>query len=111
MWDNLGQAYDAQERLDDAERAYRSGLRLDPRRASLWNGLGALERKRGRLDDAERAFREAIRLDPAMPHPRFNLAFVCLARGDRPCAEEQRRVLESSAPAAAARIATAMASP
>jgi tetratricopeptide (TPR) repeat protein len=111
MWDNLGQAYDARGRLDDAERAYRRGMELDPGRASLWNGLGALERRRGRLDAAESAFREAIRLDPAMPHPRFNLAWVCLDRGNRACAEEQRRVLESTAPEAASRIASAMAQP
>ena len=64
--------------------------------------------RQGRLEDAARALREAIRLDPTMPHPRFNLALLCVSLRDRACVEEQRRTLETLAPEAARRAEQAM---
>jgi hypothetical protein len=107
-WDDLGQAYDVAGRADDAVRAYREALRLDPQRAGVWNGLGVVWGRQGRLADSERALREAVRLDPTMPHPRFNLALLCVALRERGCAEEQRRALEAIAPEAARRVGHAM---
>ena len=60
----LGDVLGAQERLPDAEKAYREAIRLDPADAHASFRLGSLLERQGRLAEAEVACREAIRLDP-----------------------------------------------
>lgn len=59
----LGQAYDAMERDDEAERAYRSALRWDPNLGILYRYYGGHLKRRGEADGARLAYAMARGLE------------------------------------------------
>ncbi|EMD82604.1 TPR domain protein [Pacificimonas flava] len=65
---NLGQAYQAQERWDEAITAFKTALEREveneDRRWQLWFLVGAAEEERGDWQAAEQALRQAIELSP-----------------------------------------------
>jgi tetratricopeptide (TPR) repeat protein len=83
--DNLGLAYEALGRSDEAIASYESALRLS--RASIsrspWPALnlGLLFARQGRLDEAEALFRESLRADPAFPQGHYQLGTVLEKKG------------------------------
>ena len=67
-------AYDLEATaLDEAERAYRRALRLDPAHADAHVNLGRLLHAAGDAAAAEGHYRQAAALRPADPTPAFNL--------------------------------------
>jgi len=52
-----------------AQRAYRAGAELEPRKAEPMTNLGVALERAGRLSEAEAAFREAARREPGAPGP------------------------------------------
>lgn len=61
---NIGAAYQALGRYDDAATAYRRALSLGPN-GTAWSNLGACQYSLGRYADAARSFEQATRLTPA----------------------------------------------
>jgi Flp pilus assembly protein TadD len=64
--------------VDSAHRA----LDLCPEYAAAHNLVGKAMQRTGRLDEAEAAFRRALASDKEFLAPKFNLALLCLKKGD-----------------------------
>ena len=61
----LGAVFEEQQRYDDAERAFRQALALDPMHAPTLNYLGYMYAERGqRLDEAVGMLKQAVDQDP-----------------------------------------------
>jgi len=70
---NLGEAYRALNRLDDAVRCYRGAIALRPEYANAHNNLGVALSKQGKFEDAVDSFRKALALKPDLATARTNL--------------------------------------
>ena len=71
-------------RHDEAERAYRRAIEIDPKFAFAWCNLGnLLSGDLGRHEEAEEAYRRAIELDPKDAHAWFNLGYLLSVHFDR----------------------------
>jgi Flp pilus assembly protein TadD len=95
VWYTRGVILKAAGRDGDAEKAYRTALRLNPGAAMAWNNLGNLLGIRGRFREAEQAQRRALRFDPALKEARQNLAITLLMLKR---SEEARRIMEGGQP-------------
>jgi tetratricopeptide (TPR) repeat protein len=61
----LGAVFEEQARYEDAERAFRDALLIDPKHAPTLNYLGYMLAEHGRkLDEAVKLLQEAVALDP-----------------------------------------------
>src|SRR5262249_10637501 len=56
----LGNAYRLHQAFDDADRAYRAALSLDPRQTEALQGLALVGLARGQLQEAEATIRTAL---------------------------------------------------
>jgi tetratricopeptide (TPR) repeat protein len=63
-WSNLGNALLATGRLEEAERAYRNALELDPTFRDAWFNLGKLLLQSGRPPEAADVLEHLTRIDP-----------------------------------------------
>lgn len=79
---NLGLAFAAVDRNDDAVVSYRRALGLKPDHAVAWNNLGLALVAMNRLDEAIDAYRRSLALAPQFGEAHWNLALALLARGD-----------------------------
>jgi protein O-GlcNAc transferase len=79
---NLGEAYRAMGKLDEAEVHLRQALRRDGSLADAHNSLGNVLRCRGQTNDATAAFREAVRLRPTFAEAHNNLGAMLQTAGD-----------------------------
>lgn len=61
---NLGFCYRMKHRLADAERAFRRGLEIEPRRADILLVLGVTRTEQGDHEGAARAYRRGLMIDP-----------------------------------------------
>ena len=78
-----GCRYDENERtFDEAERAYRKALSLDPTLSNALTNLGNLEYRRGDLEGAEGYYRHALKCDPEQPEALYNLGFLHFERNE-----------------------------
>ena len=69
-------------RYDEAERAFRRAIEIDPTYARPWNGLGnLLQVHLARYDEAEQAYRRAIEIDPKWDVAYNNLAWLMFEQG------------------------------
>ena len=76
-----GCRYDENERtFEEAERAYKKALSLDPTLSNALTNLGNLEYRRGDLEKAERYYRSALECDPEQPEALYNLGFLHFER-------------------------------
>jgi len=92
---NLGNAYRAAARPDDARASYRRAIALQPRFAPAHTNLGLLLYEQGDLPAALSSCQRALQLDPDNPDVINNLANVCAASGQKEQAETLlRRALE-----------------
>jgi tetratricopeptide (TPR) repeat protein len=71
---NLGQAWQAEGRMDLAEREYRLAAADAPDEVEVWWKLGAFIADQGRLTEAEPLFRHALEIDPTYKPARQDLA-------------------------------------
>ncbi len=100
---NLGNAFNAQGKYDEALEEYQAAIKARPDFAELHNNIGTAFLKKGMLGQAEAAYREALRLDPAYVDATLNLGFVFEQKGDvEGAAAFYRKVLESNHDHAAA---------
>ena len=70
-----------EQRYDDAVRAYREALALDPKLAIAWNGLSMALKSKGDLDGAIEAGRELVALEPDEPLGHTSLSIFYQAKG------------------------------
>jgi predicted O-linked N-acetylglucosamine transferase (SPINDLY family) len=70
---NLGEAYRAQGRLEEAVVAYRQALALKPAFAEACNNLGNALKEQGKLDEAVASYRQAVALQPTYAEALNNL--------------------------------------
>jgi tetratricopeptide (TPR) repeat protein len=80
-YNNLGYAYWALDRRQEAEEAFRAALQLEPKLVPSHFWLGVLLQKEGRKDEAKRHFEAARDLEPASMLGR-RAAEVLKAMGD-----------------------------
>jgi tetratricopeptide (TPR) repeat protein len=78
---NLGVAWQALGRFEDARSAHARAVALSPGFADAHNNLGAALQLLGRLDEAATEFREAIRLKPRVANAHHNLGMVLTLEG------------------------------
>ncbi len=63
-WNDLGSTYQALHRLEDAIKAFRRAIELDPTYTTPLNKLGDVYQELGYHEDAIEAYRQAIALEP-----------------------------------------------
>jgi hypothetical protein len=80
----LGRAYQERGRHQDAVRAFRAALAVEPRHAEAHNALGASYFALGQTAQAEQQFRAAIDAAPELAHLRNNLARLYTLSGHGP---------------------------
>ncbi len=85
-------------RLQEAVRAWRDALYLDPGRSAAHQNLGNLLVLLGRFDEAEAEFREAVRLESANAAARMGLGNLLSQRGRAEDAENELRAAVALAP-------------
>lgn len=73
-WNNLGSMALEQGNLEEAERAFKKSVELNPEHAGTHNNIGGLRLRQGRYEDAVEAYDTAIRLNPKDVEPINNLA-------------------------------------
>ena len=78
---NLGLAFEAAGRLDEAASANRAALALDPQLADAHFNLGNVALRQRRIDAAEAAFRAALCLRPESAEAHHNLANILKEQG------------------------------
>ena len=64
---NLGEHFQNEGKLGQAEEHYKSAIRERPDFLEAWVNLGVLESTQGRYDEGSRALEEAVRIDPREP--------------------------------------------
>ncbi|MFZ4699375.1 MAG: tetratricopeptide repeat protein [Candidatus Methylumidiphilus sp.] len=81
-WNNLGTLLDKDpNRTQEAEKAYRRGILLDPESFVLWNNLSLLLMvDSNRREEAESAFRKTIELNPKHTTAWCNLGLILAER-------------------------------
>lgn len=77
-WEGFGFTALRVERLEDALRAYRTALQINPA-AKVWHELGTAYMGLGRYGEAVPAFRESIQRNEGEPRTRYGLAISALA--------------------------------
>jgi len=98
-------------RLDDAERAFRSALRVVQNDAHAWAGLGEAQAGRGRYEEAVAAFRRSLALDPraADVHTSLGIALADWGRPGEAVDEFETAAAIAPSPEAEANLARARA--
>ena len=86
-WFNYAFLLQRQERLGDAEQAFRRAVDLDPKLDRAWYGLGLVLVGLQRGDEAEAAFLRNTELQPMSPYGWYHLArlYVDRHRPDAAC--------------------------
>jgi tetratricopeptide (TPR) repeat protein len=79
---NLGTAFQAEHRLDDAIAHYRLALAAAPDYAPAYSNLATALRQEKRNDEAVESYRQALRLQPDFASAHYNLANLLLDQGD-----------------------------
>jgi len=72
----LGNALEAQGRIDEAARHYFRALRINPKNAETYNNIGYVYYRQGRTAEALNHFLEALRIDPNLKEVHYNLGSV-----------------------------------
>lgn len=80
-WSNLGNALAMQQRLSDAEAAFRSALRADPGFADAAFNLGNALRQQNRMQEAEECYQRAAATNPLHAGALNNLALLQDSQG------------------------------
>jgi tetratricopeptide (TPR) repeat protein len=78
----LGVAYCALLRHEEAEAAYRAAIHLRPQFAEAFSNLGNCYQEQARLPEAIASYEHSVTLNPNLPITRLNLALARLQHGD-----------------------------
>jgi tetratricopeptide (TPR) repeat protein len=78
----MGEAYDLQEKVDEAISEYLKALELAPDMPRLHFDLGFLYWEAGRMQEAEVKFHEELAINPAFAPPLYYLGDVALDEND-----------------------------
>jgi tetratricopeptide (TPR) repeat protein len=81
MYSNLGSAYKAQGKLDQAIMAYNRALELAPDMFIAYSNRGSAWVDKGRLDLAIEDFSQAIQLKPDYPSAYYNRSYAYEKKG------------------------------
>lgn len=81
-WMDLGTAFVALDRPDQAARAFEKAVSVEPANPSLRHNLGVAYARARRMDRAREAFAVEEELDPKNPRAPLALAMACEALGD-----------------------------
>jgi tetratricopeptide (TPR) repeat protein len=98
---NLGDAYFALQRFDQAGAAYRDSLTRQPDAAGTFEityNLALVDIQQGNLPGGTARLRQAIALDPSHPRPHATLGALLLDMGDLAGAEPHLQQAAASAP-------------
>lgn len=82
-WSNLGVVHEKLGRPEGGIEALRTAAKLRPQNRDILINYGIVLTAAGRLDEALVPLLQAASLDPQDPAPRFHLAMVYAAKGDR----------------------------
>lgn len=80
--DNIGQALQAEGRIDEAIDYYRLSISRSAAYAGTFNDLGDALRDAGKLEDALIALEQALKIQPDFHEAQWNRALVLLQGGD-----------------------------
>ncbi|HSE31042.1 MAG TPA: tetratricopeptide repeat protein [Pyrinomonadaceae bacterium] len=94
----LGNAYRYTNKFDEAVKAYREGLRLDPEYKRVFVDLGHAYYGLGRYREAMNAYRQAIEADSGNVDARVALGLSEIRHGDAHEAAEQYRIIQKLDP-------------
>ncbi len=85
---NLAVIYQDQEKLEEAERLYRTIVEHNPGFAPAWSNLASIQEKRGQTDEAEKSHRRAMEADPdsCAAASQFGYFLLRAQRGDEAAA-------------------------
>ncbi|MCL4558254.1 MAG: tetratricopeptide repeat protein [Deltaproteobacteria bacterium] len=97
-WANMGWAYYQMDKLDQAERAYRSALELLPDMPLAHNDLGLVYLRENRLNEAETEFKTAIYYFKGYTQAYLNLGIVYMRRKNYTEAKKQFETVLTMAP-------------
>jgi Flp pilus assembly protein TadD len=89
LWVNLGVVFVRNEQTDDAERAYRQALALEPGNLSALNNLALLEQQLGHAFTARRLMQRVERYRRANPYFVYWQGEQSLAAGDAAAARDR----------------------
>ncbi|MBI5675812.1 MAG: tetratricopeptide repeat protein [Nitrospirae bacterium] len=78
---NLGVAYLAQGRIDEAISEFQTSLKLDPYQYSTHINLGLAYFSQGRMDEAVNEYQTVLKLSPDYSPAHYNLGTVYLTQG------------------------------
>lgn len=95
---NLGLAYEALGRIDEAYAQFAAAVELNPYHGQALTNLGNLARKRGDLDKAIQAYRRALNVAPDQIEARNNLAASLRERGELDAAMVEIRQVLATVP-------------
>jgi tetratricopeptide (TPR) repeat protein len=79
VWHNLGKCCMDLRHNDNAERAWKEAVRLDPKRAVSWDGLGVVALRRGDFAKTIEYCDKALALEPNMMDSMVNRGMAYLA--------------------------------
>jgi predicted Zn finger-like uncharacterized protein len=96
----LGEKLMAEQKHEEAQRAYRDASRLEPE-AQYFEALGRAAERLGQLDEALRQFGRAIEVDPAYMAPRLGRARIRLLRREYALAIDELKAAQELDPHAA----------
>lgn len=81
-WHNdLGNMFAAEQRDDEAIKAFMAALEIDSGNPVIWNNLGAVLQRTGQLDEAELALKNAVFIDASYEDALNNLYVVQTRQG------------------------------
>lgn len=103
-WFNLAYLLEADDRLDEAESAFRQAVALDDKLDRAWYGLGLTLIRLGRHDEAVKALERNTKLQPMSPYGWYQLARVHMDRQEPDKALKIIRHLKGFEPKVAAQL-------
>lgn len=95
---NLGMAYAAAGRLEEAEKEYRRSLELDQRYPQVSYNLGNVLASQGRLEEAEKEYHRSIGISSEFTLPYVSLIRLAIAQQDVVALEETILLMEKNFP-------------
>jgi len=94
-WVNMGIAYRALDRPEEALEALNAALKRDPANGAAYNQIGLLHRHAGRFDEARTVYMEGIAENPEYAMLYRNLGILCdIYLQDPECALENFRAYQ-----------------